>query len=196
MSTLHEHNNNNATAIQSVYNNGGNLNYGGMAFTAGSSYSFTETRFWVFRAGTATTADYIVYLYRTDANHKPTGSVLASGSINTSNFTTNSTGAEYAVTWSTPYTLTNGLEYICVHTCDIVVANRPLMKGATSGSGFCYTSDGGSTWTTVGYVSYFQNYGNDSPGSAIKTINGLAKASVKTINGLAIESVKTWNGLA
>lgn len=32
--------------------------------------------------------------------------------------------------------------------------------------------------------------------SAIKTINGLAKASVKTVNGLAIASVKTINGLA
>lgn len=32
--------------------------------------------------------------------------------------------------------------------------------------------------------------------SAIKTVNGLAKASVKTINGLAIASVKTWDGLA
>lgn len=32
--------------------------------------------------------------------------------------------------------------------------------------------------------------------SAIKTVNGLAKASVKTVNGLAIASVKTINGLA
>ena len=31
--------------------------------------------------------------------------------------------------------------------------------------------------------------------SAIKTIDGLAKASVKVVNGLAIASVKTWNGL-
>lgn len=31
--------------------------------------------------------------------------------------------------------------------------------------------------------------------SAIKSINGLAKASVKTVNGLAIASVKSWNGL-
>jgi len=31
--------------------------------------------------------------------------------------------------------------------------------------------------------------------SAIKTINGLAKASVKTVDGLAAASVKTWNGL-
>jgi len=33
-------------------------------------------------------------------------------------------------------------------------------------------------------------------GSAIKTINGLAKASVKAVEGLAIASVKTWGGLA
>ena len=32
--------------------------------------------------------------------------------------------------------------------------------------------------------------------SAIKTLDGLAKASVKTIDGLAIASVKTYNGLA
>lgn len=32
--------------------------------------------------------------------------------------------------------------------------------------------------------------------SAIKTIDGLARASVKTVDGLAIASVKTWNGLA
>lgn len=35
-----------------------------------------------------------------------------------------------------------------------------------------------------------------TPTSAIKTIDGLAKASVKTVNGLAIASVKTWGGLA
>jgi hypothetical protein len=35
-----------------------------------------------------------------------------------------------------------------------------------------------------------------APTTAIKTWNGLAKASVKTINGLAIASVKTVNGLA
>lgn len=35
-----------------------------------------------------------------------------------------------------------------------------------------------------------------APSSAIKSINGLAKASVNKINGLAIASVKSWNGLA
>ena len=30
---------------------------------------------------------------------------------------------------------------------------------------------------------------------AIKTVNGLLRASVKTVNDLSIASVKTWNGL-
>lgn len=37
---------------------------------------------------------------------------------------------------------------------------------------------------------------NPYPETAIKTIDGLAKASVKTVDGLAIASVKTFNGLA
>ena len=40
----------------------------------------------------------------------------------------------------------------------------------------------------------FEVYGN--PSSALKTINGLAKASVSKVNSLAIASVKTFNGLA
>lgn len=35
-----------------------------------------------------------------------------------------------------------------------------------------------------------------APDSAIKTFDGLARASTKTVNGIAIASVKTWNGLA
>ena len=48
------------------------------------------------------------------------------------------------------------------------------------------------------YPAYLQarRFTTAAGGSAIKTIDGLAKASVKTVNGLAIASVKTVNGLA
>ena len=42
---------------------------------------------------------------------------------------------------------------------------------------------------------YWDNINDGTVASAIKTINGLAKASVKTVNNLAIASVKTWGGL-
>lgn len=53
------------------------------------------------------------------------------------------------------------------------------------------TTSTSSAWTVVMAV-----FKVATGGSAIKTIDGLAKASVKTVNGLAIASVKTWNGLA
>jgi hypothetical protein len=43
-------------------------------------------------------------------------------------------------------------------------------------------------------ITELYEYGEEAS-SAIKTVNGLAKASVKTINGLVIASVKSINGL-
>ena len=54
-------------------------------------------------------------------------------------------------------------------------------------------------WTTAdatARVFGFVACASNSSGSAIKTIDGLAKASVKTVDDLAIASVKTFNGLA
>lgn len=45
---------------------------------------------------------------------------------------------------------------------------------------------------TNGWVIYALK---EAASSAVKTIDGLARASVKTVNDLAIASVKTWNGL-
>lgn len=46
------------------------------------------------------------------------------------------------------------------------------------------------------WYGYYENFDLQESTSAIKTINGLAKASVKTFNGLAIANVKKINGLA
>lgn len=53
-----------------------------------------------------------------------------------------------------------------------------------------------STTDTVANIIGYVAFGNNASGSAIKTIDGLAKASSKTVNGLAIASVKTWDSLA
>lgn len=60
----------------------------------------------------------------------------------------------------------------------------------------CYKLDNGTANTLT--FDWFGMLIEDTSAaaSAIKTINGLAKASVKTFNGLAIASVKTLNGLA
>jgi len=52
-----------------------------------------------------------------------------------------------------------------------------------------------STSANTNMFSIYATYTASGGSSAIKTINGLAKASVKTWNGLAIASVKSINGL-
>lgn len=54
---------------------------------------------------------------------------------------------------------------------------------------------GTAVWTS-NFTPPTAAYSAAPPPSAVKTVNGLAKASVKTKNGLAVASVKTWNGLA
>jgi hypothetical protein len=57
------------------------------------------------------------------------------------------------------------------------------------------TATGVDRWLTFeGF--YSDTIEPSAAASAIKTINGLVKASVKTVNSLAIASVKNWNGLA
>jgi hypothetical protein len=58
---------------------------------------------------------------------------------------------------------------------------------------YAYSSD--YTVDTTKCPKLYIEYG-DFPASALKTVNGLAKASVQGRNGLAIASIKTWNGLA
>ena len=52
-------------------------------------------------------------------------------------------------------------------------------------------TSGAITWSHVGCMIE-----NIDPDSAIKTFNGLARASAATVKGLSLASVKTWNGLA
>lgn len=54
-----------------------------------------------------------------------------------------------------------------------------------------------ASWTDAYWASaVIASFKAASAASAVKTINGLARASVKTINGLAIASVKKFLGLA
>lgn len=65
-------------------------------------------------------------------------------------------------------------------------------NGGVSGSTtMTATMVGGNNLSVVA-----ESFEPSAAASAIKTIDGLAKASVKTVDGLAIASVKTWNGLA
>lgn len=67
------------------------------------------------------------------------------------------------------------------------------LAGASNVTGFAGTT---GMSTTVPWAAAGGLFNPAAAGSALKTVNGLAKASVKARNGLAIASVKTWDGLA
>ena len=88
-------------------------------------------------------------------------------------------------------------------------------RNAQTGNFFCILNFNGGTlpfkglvdevgvWTRVLSGTEITSLYNGGAGlqypfstSAIKTLNGVAKASIKTINGVAIASVKTFNGVA
>jgi hypothetical protein len=92
-------------------------------------------------------------------------------------------------------TLSDSTNYINGASRPMIAASGP--NNADSFKGWLdevRVSKGIARWTTT-FTPPTAPY--DAPStSAIKTINGLDKASVKTVDGLAIASVKTWGGLA
>jgi hypothetical protein len=74
------------------------------------------------------------------------------------------------------------------------VAHTP---GVTAGNSFTWHTIPSGTPTAAGQsmLSLVTHIDPPAPSSAIKTVDGLAKASVKTVEGLAIASVNSINGL-
>lgn len=112
------------------------------------------------------------------------------------NFTTGSspTASGYAVATSDPSPWTedqdsnkNGGGYFYQLAC----AHSSIRSQITNTGNASLTIAGSASSWSGGWLVAIQ-----PPQTAVKTINGLAKASAKTFNGLAIASVKTINGLA
>jgi hypothetical protein len=103
-------------------------------------------------------------LYLADGSHFPTGSVLASATQDIVDWA-GGAGEEHIFTFTTPYTLTKGLEYVIVGKCpDAPVDNRTRIHGDTAGyaDGIAmYSNNSGGSWVdNSDYDVYFQNYGD------------------------------------
>ena len=128
---------------------------------------------------------------------------IVSGSIKVTDTTA---GSWNTSNYSTPFSIGSGTYYVC-NILAASTGNKIFMdtSGGSTNSRLIYTGNNFTSPTSpLGnrnpqsnqLQSIYATYTAGGGGSAIKTINGLAKASVKTINGLAIASVKTINNLA
>ena len=137
------------------------LNY--QAWTPSIGYTCEYVKLALYAIGSPT-GTLTARLKACDANHKPTGSTLASASIDASTVTTGySPPSYYTFTWGTAYNLTAGTEY-CVtleNTANTASDYATMATDNTSPPGYGgYSTNGGSSWTaTSTYNSPYQIYG-------------------------------------
>ena len=110
-----------------------------------------------------------------------------------------------SASWTTPIVTTADTEF---DTADLTSIVQEIVDRAGWASGndmtFMSITTAGTADNNGADVYYYANSTTKcakltivyADATAIKTVDGLAKASVKTVDGLAIASVKTWNGLA
>lgn len=166
----------------------------------------TAVSFYITSKPVSGNVGYAVWIDNADTNSNPTGSV-ATGiggftEITNANLTAN---ALTKYTLASSVNLTIGNRYcICVapwntstHSWEAAYVDwrsstsNPYANGRRVHGNTAYNSFGAPDSGNADIQ--FRTYGNDS---AIKNVNGLAKASVKNSNSLVIASVKSIKGLA
>jgi len=142
------------------------------SFTTDQAYSLYSVKYKAYRIGTPTA--FYVEIKLADANHKPTGSVLASSGELYPNLTTDSAGAVYTWILDTPYALSATDEYCIIFRCTGDTSNKLVFfsdsTNAYAGGIECYSSNG-TTWTSYDtWDLYFQTYSIDTVEPDIYTL--------------------------
>lgn len=202
----------NKDSSNSLTNNGGGENTQcGESFTTpndGISYTLNSGKFYLANEGLMTgTTRIAVYAHSGTfgTSSVPTGSALAvSDTIDTSTISVDPIFALTTFVFSgvNLISLTANTNYCLLVECPTGNGSASVKlnvgkdgSSPTAAGNLFNSTDNGANWSPVSTQDYcFYIYG-DAPASAVKTVNGLARASVKTKNGLAIASVKTFNGL-
>lgn len=156
----------NAAGVKYEYYSTGDDDYGevygvlykGQTFTTASQHYVSFVRLLLYRVGNPGTLT--VGIYATSSG-LPTGTALASGTINANTFTTSSSGAWYNVTLTTPYQLSTSTVYCVVLNGGVDVNNKigwrtDLTSPSYSGGNFVYSNNGGSSWAGAAYDFLFE----------------------------------------
>jgi len=135
-------------------------------FTPSVAHNITSVKLLLYRQGTPGTM-YVEI--RATSAHYPTGSALVTGSINANDFTTNSSGQLYEITFPSALSLDADTEYAIIARCGGDAGNRPLWLWKTAGGyagGFARGSmDNGASWYNQGGDLIFYEYGTAISGN-------------------------------
>jgi hypothetical protein len=119
----------------------------GQYFNPATAHRIDYLNLYVLKSGTP--GNITVYIYLADANHKPTGSVLATATVSANGWGT-SMGWQ-KITLDTGYSLSASTEYVMVLSNAGGDASNYVQWGAGnndySKGTYMYSSNSGSTWT-------------------------------------------------
>ena len=161
-------------ALQEYYNtndDGGSTLYGvflrGQSWTAASGYTLEKVALLLYRVGSPGTIT--LELYAADGAQKPTGSALATGTLDGDTLTTNTAGEWVDISYSVGYAVTNAVQYVHVVTASSGDASNKLgwrldsSSPTYAGGLYLSSSNNGSTWGTVATIDFmFENYSSDA----------------------------------
>ncbi len=171
-----------AETLQEYYDTGDDAYYGMygnqwamQSFTPAASHTVTKVWLRVYKVGTPSNP-MTVSIFATDVGTgKPTGSALASGTLNPTSFTTDTAGEWKEFDLGAGTALTSGTKYaIVAKTAGGDTNNRVNWRYDNSSSSYAggqqgQSLDGGSTWTLYTADNMFKEYAAATAGS-LKTI--------------------------
>ncbi len=135
----------------------------GQSFLATSGHNVTSVKLKLYNT-TGAASTLTVNLYLADGSGFPTGSPLASGTINTNIITqTALPGGVYEIVFGTPYTLTSGVNYVLEIERNTTSANVKvcLIDIGTYADGFNSSNVSGAGWTNNSPIDiYFEIWGD------------------------------------
>ncbi|KKL74311.1 hypothetical protein LCGC14_2066130, partial [marine sediment metagenome] len=150
--------------------------WGGQSFTSTVPYTLTRIDVWIAKAGGEDVGTLTVALYATDSGTgKPTGSVLATGTIASAIIDDIPTYSWVPCTLNSSYNIQQSTKYaIVVHGVSLTATKYIIWPRDDNGSGasdfaggdHLFSTDGGSSWTvTTTSDGLFRCYGQNTPQS-------------------------------
>lgn len=131
--------------------------WGGQSFTTTAGYTLSRIDIWCAKGVGDNVGTITVALYAVDDDGHPTGSALASGSIDDANIPTTGEGYDWvACTLSSSYAVSAATKYcVVVHGTSLSASNILIWSydddagsSAFSGGDQEWSTDGGSSWST------------------------------------------------
>lgn len=132
------------------------------SFIVQNPHNIAKVRLWIDKTGSSGLTSVTVEIYAADANHKPTGSVLASGTVLAENIQPAAYGDENHPTeiiLSSPYPLAASTEYCIVARANTGSYYTYLFSSDTGYSGYHFsTTNSGGYWSTESDDLLFAEY--------------------------------------